>query len=83
MTRQKRLSPEQRRALQCLADGDGSGEFWAQHDGTDRLAWYRSERTLDSLMRRGWIDDAWQLTPRGRETLDTADNLSLAANGIA
>lgn len=64
-----RVSAEQRRALECLANGDGPGEFWANHDGNDHLAWHRSERTLDSLQRRGWVDEHGSLTDSGRAVL--------------
>jgi len=64
-----RISLEQRRALECIVNGDGPGEFWAAHDGNDALAWYRSERTLDSLRRRGLVDDHGQITNAGRVAL--------------
>lgn len=52
-----RISKVQLRALQTFADGGGPGESWAENGGGDRLAWYRHERTLDALFRKGLIDN--------------------------
>lgn len=68
-----RISAEQRRALECLVNGDGPGEFWAQYGDDDALAWYRSERTLDSLHRRGWVDEHGEVTPAGIAVLGVTE----------
>lgn len=54
----KPLSVEQLRVLAVYADGGGPGEAWSQKltNVTDSLAWYRHERTLASLEKRGLIN---------------------------
>ena len=65
-----RLSSEQRRVLAHYANDDGPGESWAQMltNAADKLAWYRHERTITSLERRGLID-VNGITEAGREAL--------------
>lgn len=65
-----RPSPAQLRALEVFAEGGGPGECWAQESADDRLAWYRHERTLDALYRRGWVG-MHGITDAGREVLRT------------
>lgn len=60
----------QAQALRHYIGGDGAGESWSTDGGADTLAWCRHERTIDSLVRRGWIDRDG-ITEAGRAALAT------------
>jgi hypothetical protein len=59
-------------ALRILAEpGAEPGDVWDDYDGSERhLSWYRHQRTIESLRRRGWADDNG-ITDAGREALDS------------
>jgi hypothetical protein len=68
----KKPSDTQASALRIYAEGGEAGDVWDDYDGSERhLSWYRHERTIDSLRRRGWIDDNG-ITEAGRKALATS-----------
>ena len=67
-------SPAQARALKHYSDGEGAAESWDDElcgHGDTHLGFYRHERTIESLKRRGWVD-ASGITEAGRFALERA-----------
>jgi hypothetical protein len=68
-------SKSQARALRFYVDhgddGLAAAESWSAYNASDdqQLDWYNHQRTLQSLLRRGWVNEEDKITETGLNAL--------------